>query len=142
VGVTPLLVVALALTAATNAILRVQGLMLWTSLATIVLITFAVASLALGLGALFPKFDTENAAEIPTGFGGLLFMMTAITYLTVIVTHEAWPVLALQRARAAGVAGPGHITFLVTCYAAVAVLSLVLVFWPLRAAARRVEALE
>ena len=37
--------------------------------------------------------------------------------LTAVVTLEAWPVLALQRARAAGVADGGHIGFLVLCYA-------------------------
>jgi ABC-2 type transport system permease protein len=142
VGVVPLLLVAVALTLATNLILRVQGLMLWTSLVTIVMITFAVASMALGLGALFPKFDTDNAAEIPTGFGGLLFMMTAISYLAAVVTLEAWPVLALQQARAAGVDGTGHVAFLVACYGAAAVLSLAAVVWPLRAAARRIEALD
>jgi len=142
VGVVPLLAIALALTIGTNLILRVQGLMLWTSLVTIVAITFAVAALALGLGALFPKFDTENAAEIPTGFGGLLFMMVAITYLAAVVVLEAWPLLALQRARVAGEAGAGHLVFLAVCYAAAALLSLAAVFWPLHAAARRIGELD
>jgi len=142
VGVVPLLAVALALTIATDLILRVQGLMLWTSLVTIVVITFAVAALALGLGALFPKFDTENAAEIPTGFGGLLFMMAAITYLGAIVVLEAWPLLALERARAAGQDGQGHLVFLLVCFGAAALLSLAAVIWPLHAAARRIEELD
>ena len=142
VGVLPLLVVALALTLTTNLMLRVHGLMLWTSLATIIMITFAVAALALGLGALFPKFDSENAAEIPTGFGGLLFMMAAITYLGAIVTLEAWPMLALERARAAGQAGAAELLFLVACFTAAAALTVGTVAWPLRVAVRRIEQLD
>ena len=38
--------------------------------------TLALAGLALGFGTLFPQFETENAAQIPTSFGGLVFMMS------------------------------------------------------------------
>ena len=44
--------------------------------------TLALAGLALGFGTLFPQFETENAAQIPTSFGGLLFMMAAVAELT------------------------------------------------------------
>ena len=37
---------------------------------TITLMTFALAGLALALGTLFRSFETENAAQIPTSFGG------------------------------------------------------------------------
>lgn len=103
VGVIPLLVLALGLTLATNAILRVGPFMMALSLSTVVATTLAMAAMALAYGAVFPRFDTENAAQIPTGFGGLLFMMTAIGFLAVVIVLEAWPVYALLRARAMGV---------------------------------------
>ena len=142
VGVLPLLAIALALTIATNIILRVQGLPFWLSLATIIVVTFAVAALALGFGALFPKFDTENPAEIPTGFGGLLFMMTAISYLGIIILLEAWPVIALLRAQSTGAAGSGQVTFLVLSLTVAAAISAAAILLPLAAAAHRIEALD
>src|SRR5690606_9578961 len=66
VGLVPLLVLALALTIGTNIILRISGVMMVLSVATIVVMTFAISAMALGFGALFPKFDPENRSEAHT----------------------------------------------------------------------------
>ncbi|HSJ08267.1 MAG TPA: hypothetical protein VK928_00095, partial [Longimicrobiales bacterium] len=142
VGITPLLVLALALNIATNVILRVSGLMMVLSVATIALMTFAIASLALGFGALFPKFDTENMAEIPTSFGGLLFMMTSVAYLAIVIALEAWPVYAILQSRQTGIVDPGQVTMLVVSLSIVVAISLVAIFLPLRLAVRRIETLD
>lgn len=92
VGTVPLLIVALALILITNAILRTSSFVMVLTTVTMVVITFAMTSMALGLGALFPNLETENAAEIPMSFGGLLFMMMAVSYLAAVVLMEAWPV--------------------------------------------------
>ncbi len=44
--------------------------MMALSLITIFLMTFGIAAIGVGLGALYPNFNYENAAEIPTSFGG------------------------------------------------------------------------
>lgn len=142
VGVLPLLPVAIALTVGTSALLRVQGFVFWIALATVILMTFALGALALGFGALFPKFDTDNAAEIPTGFGGLLFMMTAVSYLGVLLLLEGWPTIALLRAQVEGNAERGHYAVLAASLAAAVLLSLAAVIFPLRAAVRRIERLD
>ena len=142
VGVLPLLAVAIALTVGTSALLRVQGFVFWLALATVIVMTFAMGALALGFGALFPKFDTDNAAEIPTGFGGLLFMMTAVSYLGVLLLLEGWPTIALLRAQAEGSAGRGHYAVLAASLTAAALLSLAAILLPLRAAVRRIERLD
>jgi ABC-2 type transport system permease protein len=77
-GVIPLLLLAIGLTVATNLILRVGPFMMVLAVATIVAITLAVSALALGIGASHPRFETANAAEISTGYGGFLFMMLAV----------------------------------------------------------------
>src|SRR5205809_3053906 len=41
--------------------------------------------MALGFGALYPQFETENAAQIPTSFGGLVFMMATIALLAAVI---------------------------------------------------------
>jgi len=142
VGITPLLVLALALTIATNIILRVTGFMMVLSIVTIIVMTFAISSLALGFGALFPKFDTENMAEIPTSFGGLLFMMTAVAYLGIVIALQAWPVYGILQAQQEGAVAPGQLTFLVISLAIALFISLVAIFLPLRLAAHRIESLD
>ncbi|HUG40056.1 MAG TPA: hypothetical protein VMM12_06215 [Longimicrobiales bacterium] len=139
VHVVPLLVLAVLLTLGTNLILRVGPFVMAVSMVTIVVITFAIASLALGFGALFPRFDTANAADIPTGFGGLVFMMTATGYLAAVIVLEAWPVYAVLTARAEGMALTGPmLAWLVAGLAAAAAVSAVAIVLPLRVAARRV----
>src|SRR2546429_9722022 len=78
VGTIPLLVLALLLTGLTNVLLQVRPFMMVMELVTICGLTFAIAALALGFAALYPQFETENAAQIPTSFGGLGFLMATI----------------------------------------------------------------
>jgi len=142
VGLVPLLVLALLLTATTNAILRVGPFMMVLSLITIAGMTVAIAAMALGFGALFPRFDTENAAQIPTGFGGFAFMMTAIVYLAVVIGLEAWPVHAFLTARLNGQAlEGGEVLRLGASLGLAALVTLAAIVLPLRAAVRKVEAL-
>ncbi|MGH7471055.1 MAG: putative ABC transporter permease subunit [Longimicrobiales bacterium] len=143
VGITPLLVLAVALTAGTNYILRVGSFMMVLSLVSIIMITFAIASLALGFGASFPRFETDNAAEISTGFGGLLFMMSSVAYLGAVVMLEAWPVYALLETRARGQPlSSAHVGGLVVGLGLAVALSVALIVMPLRAARERIELME
>jgi len=143
VGVTPLLVLALAITVGTNLILDVGSFMMILSVATVTVATFAIAALAVGFGIAFPRLDTDNAARISTGFGALLFMMTAIGYLAAVITLEAWPVYAVLQARLHGVPLDA------TRWAGLAVgllgalaLSVVAIVVPLRVATRKVAGFE
>src|SRR2546423_1870707 len=85
VGTIPLLVLALLLTGLTNVLLQVRPFMMVMELVTICGLTFAIGALALGFGALYPQFETENAAQIPTSFGGLVFMMATIVLLGAVI---------------------------------------------------------
>jgi ABC-2 type transport system permease protein len=143
VGVTPLLVLALAITIGTNLILEVGGFMMALSVATVIAATFAIAALALGFGTVFPRLDTDNAAQISTGFGGLLFMMTAIAYLGAVISLEAWPVYAILQARLHGLPlGAIRWSGLIGGLLGALVLSGIAIILPLRIAARRIQVLE
>jgi ABC-2 type transport system permease protein len=85
VGTVPLLVLAVILTGVTNWLLQASAFMMVLSLVTIFGLTLAIGALALGFGTLYPQFETENAAQIPTSFGGLVFMMTTIALLATVI---------------------------------------------------------
>jgi ABC-2 type transport system permease protein len=98
VGTMPLLVLAVGIVGVTNYMLDVSSFMFAVSTLTIVLMTFAVSGLAIGFGTLFPQFETENAAQIPTSFGGLVFMMATIALLGAVIVVLAGPVYGYLRA--------------------------------------------
>ncbi len=98
----PLVALAVAITLTTDLVLHASAFMLAISLGTIVLFGVAASALALTFGTYYPQFETENAAQIPTSFGGMAFMMTAICLLGVLITVEAVPVASYLRTRQAG----------------------------------------
>jgi ABC-2 type transport system permease protein len=140
VGTLPLLVLALAIVFATDVMLHVSEFMTAVSVGTITLLTFAIAGLAIGAGTLFPQFETENAAQIPTSFGGLVFMMTAVSLIGAVIVLEARPVYAYLSATAFGTAVQP--TDMWIGFAAAALLCIVATLLPLRLAVRRLTALE
>src|SRR5215210_715909 len=92
VGTTPLLVLALGIVFVTDWLLQVSTFMFAVSVMTMSMMTLALCGMALGFGTLFPQFETENAAQIPTSFGGLMFMMASVGLIAGVVVLEARPV--------------------------------------------------
>jgi len=141
VGTIPLLVLALLLTGLTNVLLKVTPFMMVVSLTTICALTLAIAALALGFGALYPQFETENAAQIPTSFGGLVFMMSTIALLAAVIVALARPVSVYLQAHNAGetVSVDGA---MIAWFAAAAGLCAAATIIPLRVGLRRMEQFE
>jgi ABC-2 type transport system permease protein len=143
VGLIPLLVLAVSITVGTNLILRVSGFMAVLSVGSIVIMTFTITAMALGFGAAYPKFNSENAADVPTSFGGLLFMMSSTAFIAGVIVIEAWPVYALLQAQMQGTGiGTREIVSAVVGLGAAVLVSGVLAAVSLRVAVRRIEAVE
>ena len=141
IGTVPLLVLALAITVFTNILLRVTPFMMVVGIGTIILLTLAISAMALGYGALFPQFDTENAAQIPTSYGGLVFMMSTIALLAVVIVVEAVPVSNYLRANFRGEPMTVNI-WMVGAFAAVVIICVTATVVPLWIGLRRMEQFE
>ncbi len=140
VGTLPLLVLALLIIVTTNALLQVGIFMFAVSVGTITLMTFAIAGLAVGFGTMYPRFETENAAQIPTSFGGLMFMMTSVCLIGGVIILEARPVYGYLSARTFDtVPDP---TEMIIGFGLAALLCLAATFVPLHLARRRLETIE
>jgi ABC-2 type transport system permease protein len=98
----PLLVLAEVLTVLSNTLLKVTPFMMALGIVTVLLMTFGITALGVGLGAVFPRFKVENAAQIPTGFGGIVYMLLTMIFIGVVVTLEAWPVYRIFTAQTVG----------------------------------------
>ena len=141
VGTLPLLVMALLLTGLTNVLLQVGPFMMVMGLVTICALTFAMAAMALGFGALYPQFETENAAQIPTSFGGLVYMMATVALLGAVIFALWQAVYVYVRAvyqRVPVVVDAGMIFW----FAVAAGLCVVATVVPLRVGLRKMENFE
>ena len=141
-GTIPLLALALIITIFTNWLLHVSGFMMIVAVGTIVLYTLAASALALSFGALYPQFGTENAAQIPTSFGGLVYMMSSLCLLALIIMIEAGPVTAYLRDQHYAEQPVGVTLQLVTAGAAVTLICVGATIVPLRLGLRRIEMME
>jgi ABC-2 type transport system permease protein len=139
-GTLPLLVLAVGIVAVTDVMLQVSDFMMIVSVLSIVLMTFAIAGLALGLGTMFPQFETENVAQIPTSFGGLVFMMASVALIGAVVIFEARPVYSYLRAVTFG--GTPDPTEMVVGFGLAAALCIATTLVPIRMALHRLDGME
>ena len=140
VGTIPLLVMALALVMVTGMLMHVTEFIMLVSIFTITMMTFAIAGLAIGFGTMYPRFETENAAQIPTSFGGLLFMMASIVMIAAVIILEARPVFGYLGSRAFG--AESSTTEMVIGFGLAGLLCCAATLIPIRVALKRLEALE
>ncbi len=140
VGTTPLLVLALGIVGVTDALLQVSDFMFAVSVMTIALMTLALCGMALGFGTLFPQFETENAAQIPTSFGGLVFMIAAISLIAAVIVLEARPVYGYLSAQFYNT--PTSPMEMWLGFGAAGVLCVIATLVPIDVARRRLEAVE
>ena len=96
--------------------------------------------MALGMGV-FTRVRHENAAQIPTSFGGLVFMMAAVSLLTVIIMVEAVPVAEQLRSWQLGepASTPASVVFSMIAVVAICALAIIV---PLRLGLKRLSAIE
>ncbi|HEY6997904.1 MAG TPA: hypothetical protein VH851_08250, partial [Candidatus Binatia bacterium] len=139
----PLLLLGELLIFLSNLLLHVPSWMMAISLVTIFLMTFGITAIGIGLGALYPNFNYENAAEIPTSFGGAIAMILSVAFIAVAVIIEAWPVyqLTIASLRYARIAAPTA-GVLAPTLIAVALLTAAVVIVSLRIGIKRLEQLR
>jgi ABC-2 type transport system permease protein len=101
-GFLPLAVLGVGLVVGTNGLLAVPGTVTAAVLPLVVLLLAAIVSLGLAFGAAHAELDARDAARIATGFGAILYMLSAMALIAVVVVLAAWPVQALLAAARAG----------------------------------------
>jgi ABC-2 type transport system permease protein len=139
----PLLVLSEILIVLSNTLLKVTPFMMWLGIATVFVMTFGITALGVGLGAVFPKFKHENVAQIPTGFGGIVYMLLTMLFIGIVITLEAWPVYKIFMAQTAGynVSIMGWISIAISIVAVLAVNALAL-YLPMKIGLERLKKRE
>jgi ABC-2 type transport system permease protein len=98
----PLIILAEFLIVITNWLLNVSPFMMALSVITIFFLVPAVVGMAIGLGAIYADFKSENPSQVVTGFGGLLFMILSFTLIAAVIMLEAGPVYYILMANFRG----------------------------------------
>ena len=90
-GLVPLLLLSVTLTVVANEFLAVATFLKVVTSAGITLMSFALVSLATGLGARYPRFSADNATQVASSPGGIAFMIAAVSYVISMVVLLGWP---------------------------------------------------
>ena len=142
-AVIPVLVMAETLTLISNHFLRADFFLQVLAAVAIAAMAFALVGLAAGLGAIYPRFRSENVAQVAGSYGGVAFMVLAVLFILLEVALLAWPASQYLWHQYRGVTmSPGRrIGSGVAYLAALSVCALV--FWlPMRRGIRALEALD
>jgi len=134
----PLLVLAEVLIVLSNLLLKVSGVMMLIGVVTVFLMTFGIAALGVGMGAAFPRFRYENVAQIPTGFGGIAYMIVTLLFIGAVITLEASPVYRIFLAQSLGAGiGPAKWAWIVFTFLLVIALIILAVKIPMKIGLKR-----
>jgi ABC-2 type transport system permease protein len=97
--------------------------------------TFTLAALATGLGALYPNFREDNPTKIVSGFGGTLCLVVSFLYIvgsiTLLAMGSPW-----------GWRGEGSVGWILGSWVGFALFSAMIGWMPYRLGLRRAETFE
>jgi ABC-2 type transport system permease protein len=118
---------------ATNHLLDVTPFMMVLSAVTMFVAVFGIVALGMGFGAIYPKFDYQNIAQVATGFGGLMYMIFSALFVGLIIVLEAGPVYIIFMADVKGSGiSPMEWLFIIPCFIMVLVISAFTVYKPMK----------
>jgi len=85
----PMLVTGVVLILLSNIILGVDAFFMGLSLVTVMVMTAGLVSMGIGMGAMYPRFNIENIAQIESSRGGIMYMLFSLGYVSLIIVLEA-----------------------------------------------------
>lgn len=100
------------------------------SLGSVEVMVVGLTSLALGMGAIYPKFQVENISQVESSLGGILFMIYALFYVGIIIALEALPVRSYFQ-YSLGLKGSFYWPVIAVIIAAFVIFNLTVVWLPL-----------
>src|SRR5260221_422341 len=79
--------------------LQIPGWLTLLFASTVIVMSFALCGIAVGVGALFPNFSSgstanrrdDNPARIVSGFGGTFCFILSLLYIVLVVGSEVLP---------------------------------------------------
>ncbi|HTS19171.1 MAG TPA: hypothetical protein VMP11_16465 [Verrucomicrobiae bacterium] len=140
--------ITLCLMITSSWMLRIPGWLTLLFASTVIVMSFALCGIAVGIGALFPNFRSgstanrrdDNPARIVSGFGGTFCFILSLVYIILVIGSEVLPMYASFAAN--GFVDRGQPWGLVLSWIFVAFLSLAACSIPMSLALKKIESLE
>lgn len=136
----PMILLAQLLIVVSNLLLQVSSFMMVLSILTTFCLVPAVVAMGIGLGAIYPNFQSENPAQLVTSFGGLLFMILSLALIATVIILEAGPVYYIFMA---GIHRRSlalwQIAWLIVSFTIAFSLCLFAIFYPMRLGEKRLQ---
>jgi ABC-2 type transport system permease protein len=128
--------------------LRIPGWLTLLFASTVVVMSFALCGIAVGIGALFPNFSSgstasqrdDNPARIVSGFGGTFCFILSLAYIAIVIGSEVLPMYLSFAAN--NFTNRGQPWGLVFSWIFVSLFSLLAASLPMTLALKKVESLE
>lgn len=138
-----LLIPAEILIITTDILMNATNFMIWLSVITIGCMTFGITSLGIGLGTYFPRFKAENVSQIATGFGGMIYMITAVSFVGLVVILEARPVYLFFMSKLRGIPlTGGELTEITLLFFMALVLNVLAFVLPMKLGIKKLSCME
>ncbi|MDR1045266.1 MAG: hypothetical protein LBP33_09140 [Candidatus Adiutrix sp.] len=131
----PIWLISLMLIIFGNRYLDVGPVMNISAVLIIMALTPGLCALAIGLGGRFPRFDAANPAQAPTGYGGLIYMVSSSLSSVAVIGLSSWPVvlfLNMERGSRRWQPGAGALAVAVLLLLAAAAICVLLMLVPMR----------
>jgi ABC-2 type transport system permease protein len=138
-GLFPLLLFTEGLTIAANELMGVDPFLKVVAALAVVFMTCALVGLAVGLGAMYPRFGAD-ATQAAGSYGGVAFMILAVLYIIATIVLLGWPSSLWLFSRLRGLRLSAMREFLMAAsFATAMVLSVVTCFVAMRSGIRALE---
>jgi ABC-2 type transport system permease protein len=85
----PVAIIGVILVVVSNMILKPPLLINILSVVTILISTVTITSIGIGMGAIYPKFEAVNPAQVESSWGGIMYMIYCFIYIGVTLAAEA-----------------------------------------------------
>jgi len=74
-----------------NIMLGLRGTMMMLTFMSVLLMSISLTSLAVGMGAIFPRFEESNPGKIASSMGGMVATVLSLIYVGLMVSIAALP---------------------------------------------------
>jgi ABC-2 type transport system permease protein len=140
-GIAPMLILGEILAVVSCMILDAGTFLTVVAAGTALGLSFGIAGVAVGMGAMYPDFKADSAARVAAGPAGVLFMVMSLTLVFVVIGVLGIPVYLVLKSQVDGVAlGTGQWVASLVAVAVASGLCVAATVIPLRLGARRLWA--
>jgi len=137
-GLVPMIVVGELLAIMSTWILGAGPFLMAVASATALFLSFGIAGVSLGMGAMFPDFKVDNAARAAAGPQGVLFMVVSLSLVFAVIAIEAYPVYVVLASDVKGIPiSNSQWVSIVALFVAAMTLCVHALLWPMKMGARR-----